>query len=142
MRTPRLVVLTVMTILLSATAFETAKAEVCRLLDGREFATNWMGDITYPTELVGFRLRERDDLRGFEIFRPFSDRYEVMLVEGCQPSFDHGGEGGGYDPIAVASQGRKGGNRGPRNEQDGGRDSGGHCDSQGNDDSPCAPQSR
>lgn len=141
MRTPRLVVLTVTTILLSATAFETAKAEVCRLIDGREFATNWMGDITYPTELVGFRLRERDDLQGFEIFRPFSARYEVMLVESSHQSFDHGGDGGGYDPVARAGNGRKGG-RGPRDEQDGGRDSGGNCDNQGNEDSSCAPRRR
>lgn len=141
MRTPRLVVLTVTTILLSATAFETAKAEVCRLIDGRDFATNWMGDITYPTELVGFRLRERDDLQGFEIFRPFSARYEVMLVESCQPSFGDVGDGGGYDPVARTGDGRKGrGGRGPR-DNDEGRDSGGNCEPH-DEDSSCAPRRR
>ena len=142
MRTPRLVVLTVMTILLSATAFETAKAEVCRLIDGREFATNWMGDITYPTELVGFRLRERDDLQGFEIFRPFSADYEVLLVESCHQGFDHGRDGGGYDPVAARKgDGRKGGNRGPRDDSDGGRDSGGNCEPH-DEDSSCAPRNK
>jgi hypothetical protein len=126
MRIPRLVVLTATMTLLSATAYETAKAEVCRLVDGREFSTNHMGDIVSPTELVGFRLRERDDLQGFEIFRLFSDVREVMLVASCTPGFDFGGPGG----FGVQTS--------KRGDRDGGRDSGGNCDSKNDPDSSCS----
>src|SRR5262245_23981670 len=96
--TPRLVLLTVTTILLSATA-SSAQAEVCRLADGREFVTNYMGDIVTPIELVGYRLRERDDLQGYEIYRLWSTKYDVMLVDACQPDNGFGGDPG-VDPVA------------------------------------------
>lgn len=131
--TPRLVLLTVTTILLSTTA----NAEYCRLQDGREFATNFMGDIVQPIELVGYRLRERDDLGGYEIFRPFSAHYDAFLVESCVPSFGGGGGDGGPEPVAYIKKRhhRVKDNQGSR---DGGRDSGGRCERQGGDDDGCA----
>lgn len=131
---PRLVLMTATVTLLSANA----QAEVCRLVDGREFSTNYMGDITYPTELVGFRLRERDDLQGFEIIRLWSSSHEVYLVESCHPGNDRG-DGWGTDPVAARKNGGRNGGRngpkGPRDEQDGGRDSGGNCDNNGDQNS-------
>ncbi len=135
--TPRLVLIAATLTLFSASA----QAEVCRLADGREISTNYMGDVTYPTELVGYRLRERDDLMGYELFRLWSNTYDVVLVDTCEASFDHGGDGfGPPEPtFMMKKRGDRGsqGSKGPRFDQ-GGRDSGGHCDNQGNDDSSCA----
>lgn len=143
--TPRLVLLFTATLALFT---QNAQAEVCLLDDGREFSTNHMGDITSPIDLVGYRLRERDDLQGYEIVRLWSHTYDVRLVQSCVQSFDHGGgDGFGLDPLAAASSGSRSGGRnqgpkGPRDSHDGGRDSGGHCDNQGDEDSSCAPRRR
>ncbi len=110
----------VFVILTLLTASPLAQAEICSLADGRQFATDMDGIVSTPIELVGFRLRERDDLAGFEIFRPWSSVREVLLVASCMP---------GYEEF--------GGGHFARGSVDKGRDSGGNCQSR-NSDGTCS----
>ena len=113
----------VFVILTLLTASPLAQAEICSLADGRQFATDMDGNVSTPIELVGFRLRERDDLAGFEIYRPWSSVREVLLVAGCMPGYEELG-GGGYITRSAVEKGR---------------DSGGNCQSR-NSDGTCADE--
>lgn len=99
-------------LLLSSVA---ARAETCSLSDGRQVETDEYGDVRSPADLMGFRLRERDDLGGFELFRSWRDQREIVLVSGCSHASP------GFGPWGTFSR------------ESEGRDSGGNCQSRNSD---------
>ncbi len=69
-----------------------ALADQCQLGDGRSITIDEAGNVTAPAELAGWRLSDKDDASGLEIYKRGSSPREALDVSSCQWE-----EGGGQE---------------------------------------------
>lgn len=74
---------TVMLSLLLILSSAQARADQCQLADGRSVTIDDAGNVTAPAELAGWRLSDKDDASGLEIYKRGSSPRETLDVSSC-----------------------------------------------------------